>query len=148
MNEAQKASGGSRLGFQDAGQAIANERPENQSINFESQRVCRICASNGPHSHFVVREMMFGTREPFGYFECANCKTLQIVDIPPDLARHYPGDYLGSGLTGDGGVPNVPRWGLTTFLKRQRFAYVLHRRNVLGLLLLKWRRPDFPYSLH
>jgi SAM-dependent methyltransferase len=91
--------------------------------------------------------MMFGTREPFDYFECSNCKTLQIVDVPADLARHYPGNYLGDGLTGDGrqARPAGPR--LTTFLKRQRFAYALHGRNPIGLLLSKWRAPYFPYPL-
>ena len=81
---------------------MPNKPPNRPSTIVESEHVCRICASTGPHPQFVVREMMFGTREPFDYFECSNCKTLQIVDVPADLARHYPGDYLGSGFSGDG----------------------------------------------
>jgi hypothetical protein len=75
MDEARSASGRSRLGIDAGRQAIANGRPDTRSQSVESQRVCRICASNGPHPHFVVREMMFGTRESFDYFECLNCKT-------------------------------------------------------------------------
>ena len=97
MDKARSADGRSRLGIDAARQAIANERPDNRSQSVESQRACRICASNGPHPHFVVREMMFGTRESFDYFECSNCKTLQIVDIPADLARHYPETIRGPG---------------------------------------------------
>src|SRR6478752_5421007 len=138
----------SRLGIDAGRQAIiTNERRPSQSPRAEWQRVCRICASNGPHPHFVVREMMFGTREPFDYFECSNCKTLQIVDVPADLARHYPTDYLGSGFIDDGRPANPPSRRLITFLKRQRFAHVLHGRNVIGRLLSKWRPSHFPYPL-
>jgi SAM-dependent methyltransferase len=48
---------------------------------------------------------MFGTREPFEYFDCAACETLQIVNPLDDgeLARHYPEDYYSYNL------PNQPR---------------------------------------
>jgi 2-polyprenyl-3-methyl-5-hydroxy-6-metoxy-1,4-benzoquinol methylase len=56
---------------------------------------CRLCQSTGPHQTIAVREMMFGTREPFEYFICAACDTLQIVNAldGEELARHYPLDY-------------------------------------------------------
>lgn len=41
----------------------------------------------------TVREMMFGSREPFTYFQCAKCQCLQIVEVPEDLGRFYPSDY-------------------------------------------------------
>ena len=37
--------------------------------------------------------MMVGTRETFGYTQCADCLCLQIDEVPQDLARHYAGDY-------------------------------------------------------
>jgi SAM-dependent methyltransferase len=39
--------------------------------------------------------MMFGSREPFAYYSCRACDSLQIVDVPgpDDLRRHYPADY-------------------------------------------------------
>jgi len=57
-----------------------------------AQDVCRICAQAGGEV-FCAREMMFGQREEFAYFQCPNCRCLQIRDIPPDLARHYPDSY-------------------------------------------------------
>ena len=36
---------------------------------------------------------MFGTKEPFDYFECAGCGVLQICEVPADLSRHYPREY-------------------------------------------------------
>lgn len=53
-------------------------------------RICRVEADCGIH---VAREMMYGTREAFEYAECPECGSLQICDVPADLARHYPSDY-------------------------------------------------------
>src|SRR5437588_787904 len=61
----------------------------------EITKECRLCRSTGPHEIFTVREMYFGTREPFEYYSCAACATLQIVNIceGEELARHYPPNY-------------------------------------------------------
>jgi SAM-dependent methyltransferase len=57
---------------------------------------CRVCGSLGGHREFLAREMQFGTREEFAYFECADCGCLQIAEVPADLARHYPSGYYSS----------------------------------------------------
>lgn len=62
--------------------------------------VCRICGNANYNRSFTAREMMFGTREAFGYFECSGCGTIQIEQVP-DLARHYPDDYLSLGEVDD-----------------------------------------------
>jgi SAM-dependent methyltransferase len=53
---------------------------------------CRICGTSAL-SAFAAREMMYGTRESFDYFECPGCGCVQIADIPSDLARFYPQNY-------------------------------------------------------
>jgi SAM-dependent methyltransferase len=55
--------------------------------------LCRVCNERGAAALFAAPEMMYGSRELFDYALCPNCGCLQIVDIPADLARHYPGDY-------------------------------------------------------
>jgi SAM-dependent methyltransferase len=37
--------------------------------------------------------MMFGLRETFRYVECGGCGYLRLLDVPSDLARHYPESY-------------------------------------------------------
>ena len=54
---------------------------------------CRICGNKKDNKIFLIREMMYGTREPFEYFQCADCKCLQIRDIPKDLSKYYPEQY-------------------------------------------------------
>ena len=56
-------------------------------------KTCRICRTHEHHSVYDVREMMFGSREVFRYFQCTACGCLQIEDIPEDLGRYYPSDY-------------------------------------------------------
>jgi SAM-dependent methyltransferase len=70
---------------------------------------CRLCRSTGPHQTIAVREMMFGTREPFEYFSCGACDTLQIVNAleGEELARHYPPDYYSYNVSAQ---PSVLRW--------------------------------------
>jgi SAM-dependent methyltransferase len=79
---------------------------------FEEGRVnavtkeCRLCRSTGPHQTIAVREMMFGTREPFKYFSCVACDTLQILNAleGEELARHYPPDYYSYNVSAQPGI--------------------------------------------
>lgn len=57
------------------------------------QTTCRICRTHDNHELFIAREMMFGTREEFQYFQCTNCDCLQIYESPVDLHRFYPQNY-------------------------------------------------------
>lgn len=53
---------------------------------------CRICG--GALSAWgSVPEMHFGFRTEFEYLVCSVCESLQIAQIPADLARYYPKDY-------------------------------------------------------
>jgi SAM-dependent methyltransferase len=75
----------------------------------EITKGCRLCGSTGPHQTILVREMLFGTREPFEYFSCTACDTLQIVNVleGEDLRRHYPPNYHAYKVSAQ---PNVLRW--------------------------------------
>ena len=61
--------------------------------NMQVPKVCRICHSQSDHRVYEVREMQFGTRELFQYFECSECKCLQLSNVPADLSRYYPATY-------------------------------------------------------
>jgi len=54
---------------------------------------CQICGNYKNNKLFVLREMMFGLKEEFNYFECSNCGCLQIEEVPSDLSKHYPEEY-------------------------------------------------------
>lgn len=100
---------------------------------------CRICSNRDDHPTFTVREMMFGTRANFEYFQCKSCHCLQITNVPTDLSKYYPHNYYS--LQGNRATPrhmtiSRPR----AFLERLRAGNALfgkgHRRNKLAAYLV------------
>ena len=54
---------------------------------------CSICDNDEDNVSYTAREMMYGSREEFPYFQCSRCSCLQIAKVPDDLARFYPPQY-------------------------------------------------------
>lgn len=107
---------------------------------------CRVCQNQKDNNSFVIREMLYGTREEFAYFECGACKTLQISDIPHDLSPYYPSDYLGDPSTQstiDSPESSSP---LRAFLRQQRVMYLLYGKNVLGKAINMLGKDYFSYG--
>lgn len=55
--------------------------------------VCKICHSDHSGKTFSVNDKMFAGKEKFRYFECSDCGTLQIAEIPEDMSLYYPENY-------------------------------------------------------
>lgn len=58
---------------------------------------CRICGDESEHKAYQVREMFFGTKEEFVYFECDKCQCIQIMEIPENLGEYYGSEYYSFG---------------------------------------------------
>ena len=56
---------------------------------------CRVCHHTQDNQLYYVREMMHGTKERFAYFQCFQCRCLQIAEFPGDMTLYYPPDYIG-----------------------------------------------------
>lgn len=54
---------------------------------------CRICGDEAEHKAYQVKEMFFGTKQEFTYFECDKCQCMQIMEIPENLGEYYGSDY-------------------------------------------------------
>lgn len=54
---------------------------------------CRVCGFEGESEKYSAKEMMFGWKDPFDYFQCEKCECLQIEKIPENIARYYPEEY-------------------------------------------------------
>jgi SAM-dependent methyltransferase len=53
---------------------------------------CIVCGETSGREH-LFREMMFGLREEFAYWECLNCGCLQISSLPENMGLYYPKGY-------------------------------------------------------
>jgi 2-polyprenyl-3-methyl-5-hydroxy-6-metoxy-1,4-benzoquinol methylase len=60
---------------------------------------CIVCDELANYKEYVVREMMFGTKDQFTYLECSNCGCLQIKQVPSDLSKYYPKNYYSFKTT-------------------------------------------------
>jgi 2-polyprenyl-3-methyl-5-hydroxy-6-metoxy-1,4-benzoquinol methylase len=50
---------------------------------------CEICNNATGNQEYVAREMMFGLREKFIYFQCSFCGCLQIAESPNNMQPYY-----------------------------------------------------------
>jgi SAM-dependent methyltransferase len=92
--------------------------------------ICKICANSENNKQFQIREMYFGFRDEFTYFECSTCGCLQIVGIPTDMEKYYPPNYFSFEEI-------QPSNLITRFLVRSRDRYTLFHKGYLGKLLCK-----------
>jgi SAM-dependent methyltransferase len=65
--------------------------------------LCKICGNAANNESLLAREMMFGTREEFAYFQCSSCQCLQIETVPANIAAHYPANYYSYSPSGSKG---------------------------------------------
>ena len=59
---------------------------------------CKLCLNENNNKPLILREMMFGLREEFDYFQCGNCGCIQIARIPENMGKYYPADYYSYTL--------------------------------------------------
>jgi 2-polyprenyl-3-methyl-5-hydroxy-6-metoxy-1,4-benzoquinol methylase len=59
---------------------------------------CRICGNSTNNKTYIAREMMFGFRDEFEYFQCSKCGCLQIVKAPDNLSKYYPNKYYSYSI--------------------------------------------------
>ncbi len=59
----------------------------------DSMATCPVCESHGRHLSHRAEEKMFGLGGSFTYFECSNCGSLALQDVPLSLAEYYPSSY-------------------------------------------------------
>src|ERR1019366_7234992 len=78
------------MGSSTLGIRLGRSRIEWNSLGVD---ICRACLSPGDRKHHRAREMMFGTREEFTYAECADCGTLELLEVPENMAPYYAGSY-------------------------------------------------------
>lgn len=102
------------------------------TVPFQTMLQCRICLTVDSHPTYLAREMMFGLRDPFQYFECSRCGCVQIKEIPQELSRYYPASYYSF-------TPPRPSGVLKRFLHRQWLGYAKGGANPLGWLYTRLR---------
>jgi SAM-dependent methyltransferase len=94
-------------------------------LKVDPTAVCKVCLATQGHRTHIAREMMFGLGGAFRYLECGSCGCLQLLDVPEDMSKFYPGGY--------GGFETHVAWKARILASRA--AYAFGRPNVLGFAL-------------
>lgn len=89
---------------------------------------CRICNNSENNISYIFREMFFGTRELFPYFQCSNCGCIQIQSQPEEMSNYYPGNYYSFGSVDE---PAQKERGMKERSK-EYLTLVRDRYNLLG----------------
>ena len=90
--------------------------------------ICKICNNSENNEEFRIREMMFGFRDEFTYFECSKCGCIQISDVPKNMEKYYPSNYYSFKK---GESKNF----IKQTLKRKRDGYALFKKGLIGKVL-------------
>jgi SAM-dependent methyltransferase len=102
---------------------------------------CEICGNKNKNLSFIAKEMMFGSKDKFDYFECSHCGTLQIAKIPENISHYYPDDYYSFK-----GAPFGSEGRLKSFLKKQLARFILSQKSPLINLVPQVYRSDDLFS--
>lgn len=104
-------------------------------MTIKTKYSCHFCQSNNPKQNFTAREMMSGLRDEFTYVECAKCNSLQIEEIPSNLTKYYPPNYLSLELKQENKLKRL--------LKLKRFEYSFNDKSLSGKIINKlWWAPQ------
>jgi SAM-dependent methyltransferase len=99
---------------------------------------CRICGFSGESPVYTVREMMFGLKEEFCYFQCAKCQCLQISEFPQDMSSYYQQDYYSLSQSPQNLYPNP----IVSWARRQRDRCSVLNRGLWGRLIRLFHPED------
>lgn len=89
---------------------------------------CAICENEADNKTYVLKEMMFGFRDQFEYFQCAACCCLQIKNVPVNLDKYYPSDYYS--FKNEATLKKVNKF------KRLQFEYTTGlKKSILGAIV-------------
>ena len=91
---------------------------------------CAICNKVEGNSLHEVREMIFGSRDPFTYTECGDCGCLWLVDVPADMAKYYPTEYYSLSSR-----PRLPQNRVTRLLRVEKdrlTPYAVFGKGLIG----------------
>lgn len=108
--------------------------------NIYNKMICKICGNSENNQLYEFKEMMFGFRDKFDYFQCPHCDCLQILDLFLDMAKYYPSNY--DSFISEWGDLKKSKNSLVQYLKDCRNDYAIFNKGLLGRIIYK----KFPFK--
>ncbi|MFN8393726.1 MAG: class I SAM-dependent methyltransferase [Bacteroidia bacterium] len=100
---------------------------------------CKICGNDRGNVIYTAREMMYGLRDTFTYFQCNDCECLQIAEFPAGMSRYYPSNYYSFNA-----YDGKKFRGFKGKLKRMQYRAAVDRKGLIQKLwTLFFDVPDY-----
>ena len=96
---------------------------------------CIVCG-NKEGKPFTAREMMFGYKDTFEYFECQRCGCVQISETPKDMAKYYPEGYYSLSLSQQ--LRDLYKNPLKKFLVAKKVVFEVFDKGVIGRIICRF----------
>lgn len=98
---------------------------------------CKICSNSKNNESYTAKEMMFGLRDEFVYFQCSSCNCLQIAKFPTDISKYYSSEnYYSFKEAGQGKYQGISGY----FIRKKVISNIL--QDSVGSNLFKFVFPD------
>ena len=107
--------------------------------------VCKICGNEQYDNLYIAKEMMFGFRDEFKYFECSGCGCLQIKDLPENISKYYPEVYYSFKALPAAREDTTGNF-LGGYLRGARTRYFMYQKDLAGRLVLALKPIGKPFS--
>ena len=102
---------------------------------------CRFCKNNSGNN-YLLEEFMFKSGKQFEYFECNNCKGLQICEIPSNIEDFYPINYYSFSYDKEN---DDLKKNIFNFLFRFCIKQRLKQKTILGFLIAPFFVRSYPW---
>lgn len=109
-----------------------------------TSKKCRICGNEISLKSYSIKEMYFGSGDPFDYFECSQCGCLQIESYPDNIKKYYPENYGSFSKRSNLEKQNQ----FIRYIRTQKLKYVLKEsRSFIGFILNLFIKPGFEFKM-
>lgn len=105
---------------------------------------CQICGNQKIEKVIQVQDLNLGTTEFFEYFQCCECKCLQIKDIPENLSQYYGGLYYSFSMSKK--KKGMAERLISYFQETRDIRSLSNKRGIIGKVCNKFQ-PREAYDL-
>src|SRR5688572_10345731 len=104
---------------------------------------CSYCNNEAGNKIIEAKELLLGIGGNFDYNYCGECKGLELMNIPADMAKYYPQQDYYSFKTNEGYFENVNSF--RNKIRKAKAGYLLFNdKSIIGVLAsIGYKMPDY-----
>ena len=104
---------------------------------------CSYCNNEAGNKIIVASELLLGMGGSFDYNYCGECKGLELMNIPADMAKYYPQQDYYSFKTNEGSLEELNSF--RNRIRKAKAGYLLfNQKSFIGAITsIGYKMPDY-----